>query len=557
MNLSERIATLRLVVGLLLCTIVAPTQAFPIIVDPPYPVVCKCVAVNPVTNKTYMIIGGTDLTVVDGATGNSKSLWNSTTSLAYPIAVAVNPVTNKVYLVNYSADTKANFVLVVDGATEASTTVATGLASIDVQVNSVTNRVYIVNSGGYQTRASEQHPPFQGSVTVLDGATNTTIGTVPTGSSSIAAGVNPVTNKIYVANYDSNDVTVIDGATNTATTVAAMNSPIDVAVNPSTDKIYVANYGSNAVTVIDGATNSTAAVASGIHPVELAVNQVTNAIYALNVGDERGGRGNVTVIDGATNATSTVPTWADPTGIAINSLTNKVYVVNSGWVAGNAYNLFSVTVIDGASNVPNTVATEMHPTAIGLNMTTNKIYVADILSIGTNLAGRNHITIIDGSISPSVVEFYNSKLDNYFITADPFEASAIDNGSAGLSWSRTGKLFKSGGNAAVCRFYGSQSPGPNSHFYTVNAAECAGLKQLQAITPVTEKRWNFESLDFLSTMPSSGTCPSGTTPVHRAYNNGYARGVDSNHRITIDPAAIQQAVSLGWIAEGVVMCAPI
>ena len=34
--------------------------------------------------------------------------------------------------------------------------------------------------------------------------------------------VNPVTNKIYVANYDGNNVTVIDGASDTVTaTVAA------------------------------------------------------------------------------------------------------------------------------------------------------------------------------------------------------------------------------------------------------------------------------------------------------------------------------------------------
>ena len=68
--------------------------------------------------------------------------------------------------------------------------------------------------------------------------------------------VNPVTNKIYVANVGSNNVTVIDGATNTTTTVAAGSDPIAVAVNPVTNKIYVANRSSNNVTVIDGATNA-------------------------------------------------------------------------------------------------------------------------------------------------------------------------------------------------------------------------------------------------------------------------------------------------------------
>ena len=156
----------------------------------------------------------------------------------------------------------------------------------------------------------------------------------------------------------------------------------------------------------------------------------------------------------------------------------------------------------------------------------------------------------------TVVEFHNTNLGTYFITADPREATAIDNGSAGSGWSRTGHSFKSGGNTPVCRFYGSLSPGPNSHFYTVDAGECAYLKQLQVSTPAIQKRWNFESVDFFSTAPTNGTCPSGTLPVYRAYNNGYARGFDSNHRFTTDLAALQQVVMLGWIAEGVVMCAP-
>nr|SPS04940.1 putative Subtilisin [Candidatus Nitrotoga fabula] len=156
-----------------------------------------------------------------------------------------------------------------------------------------------------------------------------------------------------------------------------------------------------------------------------------------------------------------------------------------------------------------------------------------------------------------VVEFYNTNLDHYFITADPNEAAGIDNGSAGPGWIRTGHRFKSGGSSPVCRFYGSMSPGPNSHFYTVDMRECEALKQLQASTPDTQKRWNFESMDFYTTPATSGTCPGGMAPVYRAYNNGFTQGIDSNHRIVSDPAAIQQVVSRGWISEGVVMCAPL
>src|SRR5262249_15355856 len=80
---------------------------------------------------------------------------------------------------------------------------------------------------------------------------------------------------------------------------------------------------------------------------------------------------------------------------------------------------------------------------------------------------------------PAVVEYYNTPLDNYFITADPTEQTAIAGGSAGPGWSVTGE-FKPGGPSQVCRFYGSITPGPNSHFYTIDPDECQALKDLQA-----------------------------------------------------------------------------
>ncbi len=152
----------------------------------------------------------------------------------------------------------------------------------------------------------------------------------------------------------------------------------------------------------------------------------------------------------------------------------------------------------------------------------------------------------------TVVEFYHTTLDHYFITADTTEAAAIDNGGAGPGWVRTGYNFETGGTTPVCRFYGSRSPGPNSHFYTVDAGECNYLRLLT--TPHIEKRWNYEGISFNSTPSVNGSCSSGATPIYRAYNNGFARGVDSNHRITSSLAAIQEVVARGWINEGVVMC---
>ena len=77
---------------------------------------------------------------------------------------------------------------------------------------------------------------------------------VTAGTNPRAVAVNPVTNKIYVANGGSNNVTVIDGSGSSTATVTAGTYPHAVAVNPVTNKVYVANPACHTVTVIDGGT---------------------------------------------------------------------------------------------------------------------------------------------------------------------------------------------------------------------------------------------------------------------------------------------------------------
>ena len=60
-------------------------------------------------------------------------------------------------------------------------------------------------------------------------------------------------NRIYVANFNDNTVSVIDGATNVViATIPVGINPAGVDVNPLTDRIYVANRLSDTVSVIDG-----------------------------------------------------------------------------------------------------------------------------------------------------------------------------------------------------------------------------------------------------------------------------------------------------------------
>ena len=162
-------------------------------------------------------------------------------------------------------------------------------------------------------------------------------------------------------------------------------------------------------------------------------------------------------------------------------------------------------------------------------------------------------------------EFLYQPENRYFLTIDPGEATAIDNGAAGAGWKRTWFTFNAystAGNAPtgavpVCRFYGSVTPGPNSHFFTASTAECQSLKDLQATTPITLPRWNYEGTAFRINEPDlAKNCVTGLLPVYRAYNNGFSRGISSNHRFSTSQAQIQAMVAQGWANEGAVFCSP-
>ncbi len=164
-----------------------------------------------------------------------------------------------------------------------------------------------------------------------------------------------------------------------------------------------------------------------------------------------------------------------------------------------------------------------------------------------------------------VVEFYSESLDHYFLTAQTAEIAMLDRGAQG-DWKRTGQSFKGWLRASdappfakeVCRFY---AKGPNSHFYTGDAAECQYLRTLeqQQRTEATAQGkaflgWQYEGVAFYSVIPASGGCPGGMASVYRSYNKRAGQN-DSNHRFTAD-AGQRAAMSVGWADEGAAFCSP-
>jgi hypothetical protein len=147
------------------------------------------------------------------------------------------------------------------------------------------------------------------------------------------------------------------------------------------------------------------------------------------------------------------------------------------------------------------------------------------------------------------IEYRNSSLDHYFMTAEPAEAAMLDAGLVVPGWVRTGLDFKvssrdAGPGAPACRFFGTQPGGPNTHFFTIDPFEC----NLLLANPL----WTFEGIAFRADTTAGEDCPADRVPVVRLYNDG--KGGEPNHRYLTSHSEIYRMQVQGWVREGVVFC---
>jgi YVTN family beta-propeller protein len=256
-------------------------------------------------------------------------------------------------------------------------TITVGTSPLGVGIDTSTNRVYVANYGA-------------NSVTVIDGNTNTVVGTpIAVGTGPDGIGVNPNTHLVYVANNangNGNSVSVINGTSNSVvgSPIIVQTGPAGVSVNPITNRVYVANSPSSSVSVINGTSNKvlfTITDPSLFFPVGVSVNPATNRVYVANQLSS-----SVAVINGTSNTVLTaIIVGNNPLGVAVNPTTNRVYVANG--------NPSSVSVINGTSNTVLTTITVGAFSGIGVNPSTNRIYVA---SAATNGLVPSPVSVIDG-----------------------------------------------------------------------------------------------------------------------------------------------------------------
>jgi Repeat of unknown function (DUF5648) len=172
---------------------------------------------------------------------------------------------------------------------------------------------------------------------------------------------------------------------------------------------------------------------------------------------------------------------------------------------------------------------------------------------GVRSPGVGPVTLSD---TVRVIEYYHPVFNHYFITAIPAEIANLDTGALSNDWNRTGEafdVFVSGlaGTTPTCRNFSATFAPRSSHYYGTTPSQCAAVSLLPA--------WTFEGEVFNTILTSAtGTCPAGTRPLYRLYNNGMSGA--PNHRYTTETSVRVEMVLANWTPEGqgigVVACVP-
>ncbi len=239
-------------------------------------------------------------------------------------------------------------------------------------VNPVSNRIYIANSANW--------------LTVIDGAagwdkTNYLTSFFTGSRFAQQLGIDARRNLIYMANKDGNGLIVIDGETNTQSYSATIGAtPEGIAVDSDTRTLYIAHSGS-VLSWYDAQTFQQQGFLytdQGSYSHTLAVNPRLHRIY-ISMTSNVGGKDRTDVIDTTTN---TKIGFIPGSGNAdANFVTGKLYIAD--------YHNSYVTVVDGRTNQAVAWVGKDSPGGfVTVNPTTNCIYVTN--------PDKNTVTVIDG-----------------------------------------------------------------------------------------------------------------------------------------------------------------
>ena len=182
-----------------------------------------------------------------------------------PVQIGTHTLSNfldKILVSNFNTATYNNTISIVDGKNYSNvTTVKVGKQPL-FMYSSINTSPVLSNNQNVEDRSSNKiyvANYIDDTVSVIDGKNYSNVTTIEVGN-----GPNYITkgssNKIYVANYIDDTVSVIDGKNySNVTTIEVGNGPNYIIWNQFTNTIYVSNALSNSITIIDGVSDKVVA----------------------------------------------------------------------------------------------------------------------------------------------------------------------------------------------------------------------------------------------------------------------------------------------------------
>jgi len=192
-------------------------------------------------------------------------------------------------------------------------------------------------------------------VSVINTATNAVVATIAVGNQPYGVSNSPDGSRVYVTKVGSDNVSVINTATNpVVATIGVGIYPYGVSTSPDGSRVYVANAVSVNVSVINTATNSVVAtIGVGNYPYGVSNSPDGSRVYVTNAVSN-----NVSVINTATNAVvANIAVGYNSFGVSTSPDGSRVYVAN--------YQSHNVSVINTATNAVANIGVGTRPVAFG------------------------------------------------------------------------------------------------------------------------------------------------------------------------------------------------
>ena len=236
---------------------------------------------------------------------------------------------------------------------------------------------------------------------------------------------------------------------------------------------------------------------------------------------------------------------------------------------GTGFTAASRVVIAGSSLVPTYVDSNNLRVTVGRNQFSQAglqtLYVTQQLTSSCAVASNSlgiEILPVGTTAGVTLVEYYISSLDYYFLTGRSADKAALD--ALPNVFARTGQQIRMYAAPNVDtlplerHYFDKVARGGSrgSHFFTALPADQIAMTSLNPANQQLVAKPYLEDVEgYAIPKTAAGTCPVGTLPIYRAFKGEPRYVDDGNHRFSTSLAQHQDMVNrLGWTDEGVVFC---